>query len=261
MAANDTGWAAGDVQTAARRNVEWIIGRLTGGVHDFDTIGTVTAVAKPIDGALISSTIGDHYTVGSVAVTLVRSLTLFNSHSAAVAVTVHIVESGGSAGVSTTIFADSLEAGETVDIKVPYFLAPGDKIRAVAGTTAVVSLRGELLEIKTMPAGITLKVITAVALTTSYVAHYTQPGGGVRIAYLLATTTCNTHSAALVASINIVPTGGSPVKDNQIFGDSMQSKETVTLEPFSPLESGDTVQAKAATGALIGHRLTVLEVA
>jgi hypothetical protein len=137
-----------DALTPERLNRASVIGRLMMPLYDVDDALAVTLTAKPVDGVAIASSTTTYYTVPSsgVAVAEILTITLVNTDSVARNVDVYLVENGGSAGVATKIWDDTLQPGERVTIDGPWFLAASGTLRAVAAVAAVVSLRAEVLE-------------------------------------------------------------------------------------------------------------------
>jgi hypothetical protein len=174
----------------------------------------------------------------------------------------YLVESGGSAVAGNQVFADTLQPGETVALAGPWFLSPGDTVRANAAAASVVSLTGELLEYSLQPAGMTLKVINGAALGTSETSYYACPGSGVTQTLLLNATFCNTDSSGRAVDFYRSPSGTSPSAIAQeVFDDTILPKETVLIELPLVLEPGDFLAAKAASGSVVAARFTVVEVA
>lgn len=256
-------WDSLDTQTKERRNREAIIGRLLGiPLYDVDDALAVTLTATPVDGVALASSNTTYYTVpaSGVAVSAILGITLVNSDSVARAVSLYLVESGGSAGVATQIFAATLQPGERVSLEGPWFLAASGTLVASAAAAAVVSLRADVLEFDAQPAGLTLKVIDGASLGASATTYYTVPGSGVTHAVLLATTLCNGDTVSRRPHVHVIPSGGSAVVANRIWFDELVTKETALFSRFEVLEPGDFIQALASSAGAIGARFTVLEV-
>lgn len=85
------------------------------------------------------------YTSPSQTVTIVDKFTATNITGSNVALTIYIVQSGGSAGSSNTIIgALSITANTqmSLDSYMQHVLAAGDFIAALAGTGSAIVLRG-----------------------------------------------------------------------------------------------------------------------
>lgn len=259
-------WHDGDSQIEARRNREALPIRLLHPVYDIAAGGTVTTAARPVDGDDVVTGETTHYTAGaSLSRAIVHSITLCNNDSVSNQVSVHLVESGGSRSAGNAIFADTLVTGETVTISGPWFLDPSDTIRSISSGASAneVGLRAEVTELSSAVAGATLIVDDGNALTTSKVAYYTCPASLVQHADVWVTL-CNTDASARVATVEIRPSGGSDVDRQHVFNGSMAAGETVIIggptDAFV-LDPGDVVYAKAATGAVVGVRVSAVEYA
>lgn len=257
-------WSTNDIHRQERLNRGFIIGRLVGlPIYDVDDALAVTLTAKPLDGVAVANVSTTYYAVpgAGVAVSEILSVTITNTDATARAVNVYLVENGGAAGVATSIFADTLQAGERVTLEGPWFLGPSDTLRASAAAAAVVSLRAEILEYAAQPAGLTLKVINGAALGAAVATYYAVPGAGVTHAVLLATTLCNTDAASRTPHVHVIPSAGAAAVANRVWSDALVTKESAIFAQREVLEPGDFIQAKADAGAVVSARFTVLEVA
>ena len=70
---------------------------------------------------------------------------------------------------------------------------------------------------------------------------------------------CNTSLAAVTCSVYAVPNGGSVAVANQIFAGSVDGLESKELDVCLNLATGGTIQALAATAAVIGVRIAPIE--
>jgi hypothetical protein len=255
-------WASADTMTAARRNREAIVGRILGlPLHDVDNtaVVTVTPVTTRVAIAAAATPLGIVWTIPAGAATVVTSITMTNTHSAAVQVDLMMIEPGGTTGsVARAIWQDTLQAGEKVSIRVPFIMAASSSIRAAATVAAVVGITVVGLVFTNQPTGMNLKILEGVSVTTSGVIPYTCPASTRAI--FLALSLCNTHSASVTAHAYVIPVGQPAGIDNQIFDDVLLTKETTILEDLIHLGAGDFI-AVSCTGTtnVIGARLTVLE--
>jgi hypothetical protein len=143
---------------------------------------------------------------------------------------------------------------------VPQFLAAEATIRGTCPTAAdVVSARVDLLLYDEQPAGLELIVVEGVSLTDSLATLYECPGD-VTQAIVLQQTLCNTDSSARTPTIHVVPNGGAAAVSNQVFGDSLLTKETTWLEDAAILLPGDFIRVKASVTSVVSWRPTILEV-
>jgi hypothetical protein len=255
-------WATNDILRQERLNRAAIIGRLQLPMYDIDDALAVQVTALPLDGVALASSTTTYYTAPSVSEVL--RLTLCNTDSVARAVNVYLVQSAGSAGVATSIFRDTLQPGERVELEGPWFLASGDMVKADAAAASVVSLRAEILEWSAQPAGLTLKVVNGAALTTALLGspgYYRAPTSSLTESIVLAATLCNTDSVSRTPQVHVVPTGGSGAVANRIWSDALVTKESAILGPGTVLQPGDFIDAKADAGSVVAMRLTILEVA
>lgn len=260
-------WSSDDAIKRDRMNRIALPLRLLGvPMYDVDGADVVQVTAKPNDGVLLGATVAAHYTAPATAgsVVQVHALTLRNTHSADLAVELYLVPSGGTAGVPERIFDDTVPAGVTT-ILAPvggWFLGASGTIRGKAGTASLVALRAEITEYASQPAGLTLKVVDGVQLATTYSTIYAVPATGVRHALLLNYTLCNTDSVDRAPTVAIIESGDTASAEDEIFGDTMFSKETVIDDAWRILEPSDFIQAKNAAAAnVMSARVTMLEVA
>lgn len=259
MASGDAGFAHADPLYAERLNKLWILGRLTHPVFDHDVDKAVSATVVAIQGDdVLSSGETTHYTAGDLAI--VHRLTLTNNHSARNQVSLHIIESGGSRGVSNCIFDDNLYPGETMVLDGPWFLDTGDTIRSIsaAATANQVGLRGEAIELSTALDFVGLNVTDGVTLTTSLASIYTCPGSNVADSLVVALTICNTDTAKRLVTVEIRPSGGSQADRQNILARTFFAGESYIIGGFT-LKPGDVVYAKASANSVVSMRPTVVE--
>lgn len=260
-------WATNDILKQERLNRGAVIGRLLHPAFDINDAGTVTTTPKAVDGddAITSET--THYTADAgIAVAIVHKITICNNDTVDNQVSVHLVESGGSRAAANCLFADTVLAGETVELVGPWFLDPSDTIRSISSGASAneVAVRAEVLELATAVPGATLAVDDGSVLTTSKAAYYTCPASGVQHANAVAITFCNTDSSPRTVTVEIRPSGGSAVDRQNIFNGSVAAGETVILggadAPFV-LEPGDGVYAMASAGSVVGFRVSPVQYA
>lgn len=260
-------WADGENMRQERRNRESLPIRLLHPAYDIAEGGAVTAAVKAIDGDDVVTGETTHYTAGaSLSRAILHSINLVNNDTGYNQASIHIVESGGSRTAANRIWSDSLLPGESVEIAGPWFLDPSDTLRSISSGASAneLGLRGEVLELSSAVPGATLIVDDGSALTTSKVAYYTCPASGVQHANVVAITACNTHTASVVTVVEIRPSGGSASDRQNIFNGTLLAGETVIIGSADKplvLEPGDAVYASAATGAVVGFRVSPVEYA
>lgn len=252
-------WATNDTLKQERLNRMAIIGRLSMPLYDVDDALAVTLT--PVKAAVaLDTSLGDVYAVpGSIGAAVVTSITITNTDSATRTASLYLIEPAASAAsVARTIYTDTLYAGQSVTIRVPYILAASATIRGIASAAAVVSVAVSGLIYAAQPAGLTLKVIEGVALGTSLSTIYTATGTR---AILLAATLCNTDTLARTPALHLVPSGGSAQAANRVWSQALLGKETGFYEGLDVMASGDFIRASASTASVVSLRLSVLEVA
>lgn len=260
-------WATDDTLKRNRLNRTAILGRLLGvPMYDEDNSAVVQVTAKPLDGVLLAATVGTLYTAPATAgsVAQVHGITIRNTHTADLAVELYLVPSGGTAGVPERIFDDTVPTGVTT-ILAPdggWFLGASGTIRGRAASASLVAVRAEITEWAAQPDGLTLKVVDGVQLATTYSTVYTVPATGVKHAVLLNYTLCNTNASDRAPQVVIVESGDTASAEDELFGDTIQTKVTVLDDTPRVLEPSDFIQARnSALANVISFRPTILEVA
>ena len=251
----------GDTLKQNRLNRSIVLGRVLGlPMYDDDNASSITVAAIPVDGVAIASSSTTYYTAPSTAGSIaeILTITLCNTDSVARAVDINIVENGGSVGVSTAIWRDTLQPGEEVIVSGPWFLGPSDTLRATAAAASVVSLRAEVLEFGAQPGGLNFKVINGASLGTSVSTYYTM--SGFTQAILLAASLCNTDTVSRTPELHVIHNGDTAAVKNRIWSEAIVTKGSAIIQPFAILKTSDFIQAKASSASVVGLRLTVLEV-
>ena len=267
MAAGDSAWATQDPLSRRRLNRDWIIGRAQWPMFDDDiNESTPSVTAKMLAGSIVTASIATYYTVpaSGVAVTILNSLTLVNFSGTARTVNVHLVASGGLGTVSNQIFGASLQPGETAILQGPWFMAPGDTVRAVAASTPAITITGDLLELKTQPSSLTLKVIQGVLLGNTTSTYYTTPSSGVRQALLLSVSLYNDYAVGngdLAMQVYRFPQGAGFSNAGALFAETMKTKQSAIFGAPYYLGPGDYIQASAGVASVSSARFTVVEMA
>jgi hypothetical protein len=101
-----------------------------------------------IAGAALTNGLVTYYTAETTYGTILKELILVNTHSAALAVTVHIIPTGGTAGVPTTILSgETLQPGEQRAYSLSTVIPTGSFIQASAGTGAFVVINASGAEV------------------------------------------------------------------------------------------------------------------
>ncbi len=215
------------------------------------------ATPKPVDGSYITTAAATLYTVPASTITFVSKITIFNADTVSNDAQISILPSGGSVTAAFAITRGTLISGQTVEIDGPWFLRAGDFISAVSAsaTGTDMSVRIDLAEMPAQLAGVTLLFDDGDALTNAYATYFTATA----LTIVYAMTTCNTDTSARVVSVEIIPSGGSAAVSKQIFGGSLAAKQTAIIGGPFVLETGDFIQAKAATGAVVSLRLTAFQ--
>lgn len=104
-----------------------------------------TTVPKPLfDPFLVTTGTTTPYTVPAGTKTIIKHLTGFNNGTAPVNLRVYLVESGGTAGDSNTIFNQPIAAKQSAIIfgAINATLETGATIQVVADTASSISLHG-----------------------------------------------------------------------------------------------------------------------
>lgn len=96
------------------------------------------------DGAALTTGAVTYYTATGDA--FVLAVTICNTSGSDDAVTVYIIQSGGTASDDETVFADTVKAGETVILGGKWHLQDGDFIQALGATGAVHGFRVTAVE-------------------------------------------------------------------------------------------------------------------
>lgn len=86
------------------------------------------------------------HTVTALKTAIVKELIIFNSHTAALSVSLYFVPNGGSASATNQIFAQSLDASSTTILSLNTVLEAGALVQGLAGTGAKVSVRASVVE-------------------------------------------------------------------------------------------------------------------
>jgi len=258
-------WAAQDVLKRHRLNRNAIMGRLLGfPMYDVDNSDVVQVTAKPLDGALLGTSVSTLYTAPASGVAHIHAITIRNTDTVARAVNLYRVPNAGSAGVPEQIFADTVQPGVTT-VMAPvggWFLGASGTLRGSAATATVVAVRAEITEWAAQPNGLTLKVVDGVQLGTSYSTVYTTPGSGVKVSLLLNYLLCNTDTSDRAPQVTIVESGDASSAEDEVFGDSIVTKATVIDDTIRVLEPGDVLQGRcSALANVVSLHPTILEVA
>lgn len=260
MASGDSAFAFQDPLTRMRLNRAWIIGRSNIPMFDVDVNDALSVTPRSIAGTVLTTSAAALYTVpgSGVTVTQIHSITVTNFSVTARKVNIYL---GSSAVVATQIWGDTLQPGESAIIEGPWYLSAGQTLQASAEANTSIALTGELLEYKTQPASLTLKVINGVTLGTGASVLYSTPSSGVRQAVVLAITLFNSHTANLTPTIYRVPSGNSESTARVIFNSSMFTKESAVFGGPFTLGANDFISGLAGTAGLVSARLTVIEAA
>ena len=100
---------------------------------------------KIIPGSQLTNVVATYYTCPANTKCLVKKLTFTNNDTSARSVTLYLVPSGGTAGVTNLLTkAQSIVAGGVYEAfeASGHVLMPGDTIQALADTGAMVTIQG-----------------------------------------------------------------------------------------------------------------------
>jgi hypothetical protein len=105
---------------------------------------------KLVAGSQLTASAATYYTAAANTKTLLKKLTFTNNDTTARTVTVYLVPSGGTAGVTNLLTkAASIAAGATYEAfeAEGHILAPGDTLQALADVTSMVTIQASGVEI------------------------------------------------------------------------------------------------------------------
>lgn len=256
-------WANNDVQTRFRRNREAIATRLLYPFFDTDDAAAVT-LTPVVTRVALGTSIGVVWSVpGGLHAAVIGAISITNTHTASVTVSLYAIEPGQTtASVARTIFNNPLGPGETVTLDLPITMASSSSIRGLATVGSVVNVRVDALTFASQPAGLNLRVIEGVALTTSLsAALYTCPGAPTQHSVLLSAILCNTDSATRTPELYLVPPAGSAGVSNIIFDQALVAQESAGMDTPYIVEQGAFFQTKGSVSSVMSLRLSVLELA
>ena len=97
---------------------------------------------KMVAGSALTSSLVTYYTVpATTKEAIVKEIEFCNTDTVTRTVTLHIIPSGGSAGVANRVYSTlSIQAGETKNFSRSTVLLPGGFIQALADSASVVSM-------------------------------------------------------------------------------------------------------------------------
>jgi hypothetical protein len=252
-------WSNGDVTYQERMNRDTIVSRLFGPIYDVDDAGTTITVDPFRLSYMLTSSLSTIHAIpaSGVAVAQISTITITNFNaSASRLVSLFLVEPGATLGSAARSIVNGmlLSAGETLTIRVPYFMAPGSSIRGNASSNGAISVRIDGIYYTAQPAGLTLVVSEGVALTTTPTAVYTTPASSLTHELILGVTLCNSHTA------NVRPQvfSGVATNANIIFHDVINPNESVWLTGMHHHEPGDAIIAAADVTNVMSARVTAL---
>lgn len=105
---------------------------------------------KLVSGSQLTATVATYYTAPTNTKTLIKKLTFTNNDATARTVTVYLVTSGGTAGVTNILTkAASIAAGATYEAfeAEGHILAAGETLQALADSAAQVTIQASGVEI------------------------------------------------------------------------------------------------------------------
>lgn len=98
---------------------------------------------------------------------------------------------------------------------------------------------------------------TPATIGTSATTLYTVPSA--KSAIIKEIILMNTHTSALTATINFVPSGGAVATANQVLAMSLDPNQTVVLALSTVLGTGDLISAITGTASKVACRVSVVE--
>lgn len=220
---------------------------------------TALAQPLPIDGTSLVNASATLYTVPVGKILWLQRVSLWNSSATtAFTPTVRIVESGQSPSIRHTIVGTTLYQTDDLYADGPWFLEAGDFISgdAVGAVAQDVACRFDGALLSAQIPGHTLLFDDGQLLTTSFATVVGASGTEI----VLALTMVNTHSAARRIDIAIVESGGGIANAKQVFGRTVEARETVILNGPWVLETGDSIHAKGSEGTVLAIRATRLRI-
>ncbi len=212
------------------------------------------ATPKPVDGSYITTAAATIYTVPASTIAIVNSITLFNADTVTNDAQIAIVASGNAVNVAASIAGGGLAPTQTTILSGPWFLEAGDFISGVSAsaTGTDLSVRVDLAEMTAQLTGATLLFDDGDALTASLATYFTATA----LTTLYALTIYNSDTVDRVVTVEIIQSGGSAGNNKTIFGSAVGPKQTVIVAGPFIFETGDFLQAKAASASVVSLRLT-----
>lgn len=110
----------------------------------------MTTNKKLVEGSQLTTSAATYYTAPANTTTIIKKVTITNTSSGAVTVTIYLVPSGGSAGAANTITsAKSIAAGATYEAYEVenQVLMTSDSIQALASAATSLTLQASGIEV------------------------------------------------------------------------------------------------------------------
>lgn len=216
------------------------------------------ATPVSVDGSYITTSPATLYTCPSNTFAIVQRVTTCNLDTAVNDAQLYILPSGGLVVPAYAIASTATQAStQTRILDGPWFLHAGDFIsgQSATATGTDMSVRLDIAELPAQLSGVTLLFDDGSVLTNSFATYLTASAKSI----CYAMTICNTDTSARVVTVAIVQSGGSAANNKTIFASSVQAGGTVILAGPYVLDPNDFIQAKAATGAVVGFRLSAFQ--
>lgn len=200
---------------------------------------------------VLTASLVTQYTVTATKIAEVYGLSLYNADTVSRSADVHFVPSGGSASAANQVYGDTIPSKGTIFLQSLGVLAAGDFVQSKASAASAISLR--LSPLETPASGSLLKVGVPALLTASNATYYTVTSG--KKALFAAIILFNSDTVARSLDLYL----GTAAAATQVFGDTLQPKETKVLVNVGWLNGTEVLQAKASAASVVSIRPSVHE--
>ena len=270
-------WVTGELATSAKLNTlrddlsdlntrlvatnldGFDVSKFLGGVFLPRRLNSGFITLKPIDGDDIVTSETTHYTCPNGANRAsVSGITVCNTSSSDRKIEIHIVPSGSNRSISTTIFEDTIFAGEIIVVDGPFFLQSGDTIRSIGvGMSAnQIGMRATVAEFPALVGAVLLR-INGSTVGTSQATIYTCPNS--KKAIVVNLVVLNAHdSSSRNAEIEIRPSSGSAQARQRIISGAVAPGEQLSIDNLL-LKAGDSIHSKGSASNSIIVRPSIVE--
>jgi hypothetical protein len=255
-------WKHGEDMTAARRNREAIIGRLTGlPVYDEQQLPTVAVtVTQDRFNTLMSSTPATLYTPPAGGWSQIDSLSILNNDSVERQIDLWLLNPGDiNQTLDNQIWTEILQPNDRRVIRGPWLVQGGGLLQGRSQDVSnVVNVLGTILDYDALPSGVTFKSVRT-ALTTTPSALYTVPASGVTQSLLLNYTLVNVDEVVRRPAIWRLPTGQVVGNSHLLFNDDLIEFESIVERVPVTLFPSDAVWGYGTANSVLTSRLTIVE--